>query len=302
VPERDRYSSFIVRQRRLGEETIVPFRFYDDNPFKGDVLALMPGRYPDLNNLGIVAGQTAWNDDIDCFEGSSDYRVWGFDGVNYRDGIAGPYTPPVSNLDGWNNKFASMIIQPADEPTIAIFLDAPGPGVVPLVYPIIDVSRMSNTNKNDAVDVPPGYVVYGYANDDFGGRGDFCRNEGTEVLRCLPTSVEGDSMHDDWDSFIVRPIDDPTVTLYFAGSYGNPQIYPLGSFPDLEDHRTNNIKGADIPCGVTVEAWSCDNYDDCDDPGHWVVVGPLDTAAVGAEFGQDNWDSMKIYRNGDACE
>jgi hypothetical protein len=303
VPDRDVYSSLVVRLRAAGEVTNVPFRFYDDNPFQGDVLALMPGRYPDLNQLDRVAGQLDWNDDIDSFEGPSEYRIWGFDQTNYREGVSGPYQAPIATLGGWNNKFASLIIEPATEPTVAIFLDAPGDGVIPLTYPIVDVAKMGDSNKNDAVDVPPGYVIYGYVNDDYGGRGERYVNAGTSVMRFFPGEVEGDSMHDDWDSFQIRAVDDPTVTLYFADALGNPQVYPIGSFPDLEDNRTNTLKGASVPCGVTVEAWTCDGYSSCgESPGHWTIVGPFDSADVGADLGKDDWDSMRVYRNGDLCD
>jgi hypothetical protein len=302
VPNRDVYSSLWIRERLPGEETNVPIRFYDDNPLKGDVLALMPGRYPDLNELDRVAGQIDWNDDIDSFEGPSDLDIWGFDDTRYRGGVDGPRHPTVTNLGDWNNKYASLIIQPTGQPTIAIYYDAPADGVIPAVYPIVDVARMSRTNANDAVDLPPGYVIYGYTYDDFGGRGERYVNDGTDVMRFFAGSVENDDMHDDWDSFQVRPVGDPTVTLYFADGFGNPQIYPLGDFTDLESNRTNNIRGARIPCGITVEAWTCDNYDSCgESPGHWTLVGPYESADVGAALGRDDWDSMKVYRNGDAC-
>jgi hypothetical protein len=306
VPIRDTCSSFIVRLRESDEPTVSPFRFYVDDLYEGDYLVLMPGRYPDLNNLGRVIDDLQWIDRITSYQGPSDYRVWGFDLLNYGGDFDGPRQPDVPNIGligaKRNDWFASMVIQAATDPVLDIEIDGSGS---PVRYPLVDVADMAHPNDNDAVWVPPGYVVYGYVYDNFGGCSERHRNTSGLLQRYTPPAAQGGcpSMLNNWDSFQVRPIDEPTVDLYFAAGRDEhyEQTYPLGSYRDLEDKRTNATYGVEIPCGVTLEAFDCDNYCNGAAP-NWTLVGPMSSAAIGSGYGQQKWDSMRIYRNGDDCE
>jgi hypothetical protein len=128
-------------------------------------------------------------------------------------------------------------------------------------------------------------------------------NDGDTVERFTSGTIEGESMVNNWDSFQVRPVDEPTVDLFFADGWGKPQTYPLGDYRDLNSNRTNAVRGVTIPCGVTVEAFTCDDYSNCgESPGQWVLVGPMSTAAIGGALGQQDWDSMRIHLDGSECD
>ena len=78
------------------------------------------------------------------------------------------------------------------------------------------------------------------------------------------------------------------MTLFFAAGGGLPRVYPLGEYRNLNSAE-NQIRGADVPCGVRVTGWDAYNFTST----QYIVTGPTNVNSVP---GDNAWSSMRIER------
>lgn len=277
LPIRDVWSSMVVRATNA------------DDLVHGHVILYVDGNYGGASPLVLTEGQYR---DLDDFPGTSvDYRnalssirgramlsVWGFAFPDFGDAIFGPITGDSASLPG-NDNWDSIVIQRTSDPTLTVYFDANF--MNPATYPLVDVPNLvGNNNRINGVNVPTGYVVHGFSAASYGG------TTGPGFVHAAGSSV---TVADDWDSFIVRAADEPTVTLYFGPTQTIPREYPLASYPALNS-ASNQIEGATVPCGVRIRAFDGDDFTGT---AFTSVTGPTNIASVP---GVDAWSSMVIER------
>lgn len=281
LPYRDMWSSFEVRLSTPADVEVGDVRLYKNGNYGGEMLVLTPGRYASLNAF---PGLGAFNNTLSSMDGRNGLAVFGFQYGNYGGDVFGPFVsdqPALTRNDDWD----SIVIQPVAAPTVTVFFD--GGFTTPAIYPVIDVANLEgNKNRINGVSVPDGYVIQGFSHDDFGGT--------TGNAWIHPAGMWA-TISDDWDSFVVRPATEPTVTLYFAAGSGMPRTYPLASYPDLET-ANDQIRGANVPCGVRIRAFENGGFSTSGET--YEVNGPTDTASVP---GSTKWSSMIIEANGASC-
>ena len=278
LPFRDAWSSFVVRATTPTDLATGHATFFVDGNYGGVSVVLTVGQYPNLDEFPSTAEN--FNNRLTGVRGRSGLAVFGFEFANFGGNVRGPYTgdvTPFSPNDDWD----SIVIQPSDAPTLTVYFD-PGLGN-PATYPIVNVSSLhGRVNQINEVYVPSGYVVHAFSHSQYGGL------TGPGWIHPHAPAVQT-TVGDDWDSFIVRPVDEPTVTLYFGANRTNPRVYPLASYPSLQT-VANQVIGADVPCGVRIRAF--DN-DDFTGTAFVTVTGPVDVASV---TGNAQWNSMHIER------
>lgn len=272
LPFRDDWSSLVVRASTFADPEVGDVRLYRDSNYAGDVVVLTTGQYPNLNDLPDIGD---FNNQLSSLRGRSAIAVFGFEYGNYGGRAYGPYVGDVSTLDP-NDEWDSVIVQSVAEPTMVLYMD--GNFARAVIRPLVTVAELhDDANDVDGIYVPPGYVVQGFSHAFFGGTTNnaWIHGPGSHV-----------TVHDDWDSFIVRRETDPTVTLYFGNGMGDPRTYPMGTYRDLAS-IDNQIDGANVPCGVRIRAFEHDDFGGA----QYTVTGPATLESVP---GDSQWSSMII--------
>jgi hypothetical protein len=279
LPYRDVWSSLRVRATTPLDEAVGDIRLYQNSNYGGALLVLTAGRYP---SLATFPGLPNLNNDLSSMRGRAALAVFGFEYGDFGGNVFGPLVGDIAQLmpnDDWD----SVIVYRTSDPTVTIYFD--GGFTTPAQYPIVNVSDLQGrSNQVDGVLVPAGYVVHAFSHDRYGGTTGTAWTHGEGMFA---------TVHDDWDSFIVRPVTEPTVTLYFNAASGDPRVYPLGSYLDLQT-AGDAIDGANVPCGVRITA-----YQNANRGGTvYTVTGPTNIASVP---GANVWSSMDIERVAASC-
>lgn len=276
LPWRDVWSSLVIRRSNAADRLLGDVRMYEHGNFTGTMLVLTPGQYRDL---GTFPGVRDFKNYISSVRSRDALCVFGFGYADYGGSAFGPYVGDVTQL-AENDDWDSVVIQRTTDPIVTVYYDGNFAWASAANYPVVDVPNLQNrSNQIDGVVVPEGYVVHAFSHPNYGGTTG-------------PAWIHGAGMHgtqhDDWDSFVVRRVSDPTVTLYFGVGMTNPRVYPLGDFRALSP-ANDQIRGADVPCGVRIRAHANANHTGTE----YVVTGPASVAAVP---GTATWDSMYIER------